>query len=201
MMPVVSMARSSFAATLALVSASRLRAARTPPPSRLLTTPSGAPSDNLQSTPRSRRPPSATRPAADHRQQTSSRPTPPSPPLSPALSSSSPARRPLLQPYELSRRLIELCKRGEVDLAVTALQRAPRNAQNIKVWNTIIQQCMDAKKYNLAYSVFTDVRIPQTLPICFAHFDLDRTCADETSWVHAKCQDICHDDERLRHRR
>jgi hypothetical protein len=45
-----------------------------------------------------------------------------------------------------------------VDLAVTALQEAPQNAQNIKVWNTIIQQCMDAKKYKLAYTVFTDVR-------------------------------------------
>ncbi|KAI0278842.1 hypothetical protein BGY98DRAFT_916518 [Russula aff. rugulosa BPL654] len=79
---------------------------------------------------------------------------------SPSFSSSSSGekRRPLLQPYELSRRLIELCKQGDVDLAVTALQRAPRNAQNIKVWNTIIQQCMSAKKYKLAYSVFTDMK-------------------------------------------
>jgi hypothetical protein len=45
--------------------------------------------------------------------------------------------------------------------AVTALRKAPQNAQNIKVWNTIIQQCMDAKKYKLAYSAFTDVR-PQS---------------------------------------
>jgi hypothetical protein len=166
---VSSMARSSFAATLALASASRLRAPRTSPPSRLLTTPSGAPSKNLQSTPRSRGPPSATRSSADHgrsapRQQTSPT-TPLSPPLSRA-SSSSHTRRPLLQPYELSRRLIGLCQQGDVDLAVTALQQAPRNAQNIKVWNTIIQQCMDAKKYNLAYSVFTDVR-PQTKPFPF----------------------------------
>jgi pentatricopeptide repeat protein len=63
-----------------------------------------------------------------------------------------------LEPYELSRRVIALCQRGDVDLAVTALQKAPRNAQNIKVWNTIIQQCMEARKFNLAYSVFTDVR-------------------------------------------
>ena len=87
---------------------------------------------------------------------------------SPSFSSSSgEKRRPLLQPYELSRRLIELCKQGDVDLAVTALQRAPRNAQNIKVWNTIIQQCMSAKKYKLAYSVFTDVCVIPFLPSFF----------------------------------
>lgn len=78
--------------------------------------------------------------------------------------------RPLLQPYELSGRLIALCKRGDVDLAFTMLQSAPRNAQNIKVWNTLILQCMEAKKYKLAYRVFTDVRsftcllLPPTLP-------------------------------------
>ena len=68
--------------------------------------------------------------------------------------------RPHLHPYDLSKRLIALCDRGEVDLAVTTLQSAPRNAQNIKVWNTLIQQCMGAKKYRVAYSVFTDVRLP-----------------------------------------
>ena len=67
-------------------------------------------------------------------------------------------KRSLLQPYELSRRLITLCESGDVDLAVTTLKRAPRNAQNIKVWNTLVQQCMDAKKYKLAYKVFIDVR-------------------------------------------
>jgi hypothetical protein len=66
-------------------------------------------------------------------------------------------QRSLLQPYELSGRLIKLCEGGDVDLAVTTLKSAPRNAQNIKVWNTLIQKCMDAKKYKLAYSVFTDV--------------------------------------------
>ncbi|KAI0005077.1 hypothetical protein BJV74DRAFT_792927 [Russula compacta] len=66
--------------------------------------------------------------------------------------------RPLLQPYELSGRLIALCKRGDVDLAFTMLQNAPRNAQNIKVWNTLILQCMDAEKYKLAYRVFTDMK-------------------------------------------
>jgi hypothetical protein len=68
--------------------------------------------------------------------------------------------RPVLRPYTLSMRLIALCERGDVDLAVDMLKRAPRNAQNIKVWNTLIQQCMDAKQYNLAFRVFTDVRPP-----------------------------------------
>ena len=82
-------------------------------------------------------------------------------------------KRSLLQPYELSRRLITLCQSGDVDLAVTTLRSAPRNAQNVKVWNTLIQQCMDAKKY-IAFSVFTDVRparpfimpLPSYAPLC-----------------------------------
>jgi hypothetical protein len=74
--------------------------------------------------------------------------------------------RSLLQPYELSARLVELCEKGDIDLAVATLERAPRNAQNIKVWNTLIQKCMYAKKYKLAYSVFTDVRRP-LMPIPF----------------------------------
>jgi hypothetical protein len=159
MMPVVRFACSSFA-TLARAPSSRLRAPGTS--SRLLTTPSGTPSENPQPTPRSRGPPSAAHASAP-RQRTSPPPPPPTPPppqslppLSPP--SSSPGKRPLLQPYELSRRLIALCEQGKVDLAFSVLQQAPRNAQNIKVWNTIVQQCMDAKKYNLAYSVFTDVR-------------------------------------------
>ena len=65
-----------------------------------------------------------------------------------------------------------LCERGDVDSAFITLQRAPQNAQNIKVWNTLIHQCMEAKKYNLAYSVFTDVRslthaFPPTSPFLF----------------------------------
>jgi hypothetical protein len=176
-------------ATLALASSSRLRL-RAPKirTSRPLTTiaPSRALNEKQQSQSRSRsttrykgQPPRPPRPrpsahlsaathstrsshhTADHsssalRQQYSE----PSSQTSP--SSSSREKRPLLQPYELSRRLIAFCERGDVDLAVTALQRAPRNAQNIKVWNTIIQQCMSAKKYKLAYSVFTDVCI--TIP-------------------------------------
>lgn len=131
-----------------------------------------------------------------HQQHSESSQTSPPPP-------SSREKRPLLRPYELSRRLIAHCEKGDVDLAVTELQRAPRNAQNIKVWNTIIQQCMSAKKYRLAYSVFTDVCIiPSFPPSPFLVFVTCQwltklMCLDETSRFRAKCQDVCHDDERL----
>ncbi|KAI0304021.1 hypothetical protein BC826DRAFT_965446 [Russula brevipes] len=65
---------------------------------------------------------------------------------------------PLLQPYQLSNRLIALCEQGDVDLAFKTLQRAPQNAQNIKVWNTLIKRFMIAKKFKLAYNVFTDLK-------------------------------------------
>ena len=173
--------RRSFANLALFAPSSRLRAPKIPRP--LTATLSGARSKSSEgrqhgpsapkgrqlapSTPKGRRPRPPSAPAAplsekhsesahtaDHgsappRQQTSSS-SPPSPP--------SRGKRPLLEPYELSRRVIALCQRGDVDLAVAALQKAPRNAQNIKVWNTIIQQCMEARKFNLAYSVFTDVR-------------------------------------------
>ena len=69
-------------------------------------------------------------------------------------------QRHLLQPYDLSQQLIALCKQGDVDVAVNWLQRSPKNAQNVKVWNTLIQQCLVAKKYKLAFCVFIDVRLP-----------------------------------------
>ena len=99
-------------------------------------------------------------------------------------------RRPL-EPYELSRRLIELCEQGNADLAVDMLQRAPKNAQNVKVWNTLIQQCMDAEKYKLAFHVFTDVRPPTY----HALEQLMYCGPDEASRFHAKHQDICDLDE------
>ncbi|TFY75834.1 hypothetical protein EWM64_g8180 [Hericium alpestre] len=37
------------------------------------------------------------------------------------------------------------------------LQTSPNDAQNVKVWNTLIQQCMSAGKYKLAYSLFVDM--------------------------------------------
>ncbi|KAH9045338.1 hypothetical protein EDB85DRAFT_19970 [Lactarius pseudohatsudake] len=67
-------------------------------------------------------------------------------------------QRHILQPYELSRRLIALCEQGDVDLALHMLQHTPKNAQNVKVWNTLIQKCMEAEKYKLAFFVFADMK-------------------------------------------
>ena len=80
----------------------------------------------------------------------------------------------LLEPYELSKRLIALCKRGEADLAVNMLQHSPKNAQNVKVWNTLIQECMNAEKYKLAFHVFTDVRPSNVSPTWTAHVPRSR---------------------------
>ena len=171
----------SLLAALALPSSLRLRAPKARTSHPLTTTPSSALGDKTrsQSTSTTRfkgqklPPPSAhhSRSKRSHRTADRSSSVPRQQHYSESSqkspSSSSREKRPLLQPYELSRRLIALCERGDVDLAVTALQRAPRNAQNIKVWNTIIQQCMGAKKYKLAYSVFTDVCIIPSLLFWF----------------------------------
>ncbi|KAI0053638.1 hypothetical protein FA95DRAFT_1600783 [Auriscalpium vulgare] len=38
------------------------------------------------------------------------------------------------------------------------LQNAPHDAQNIKVWNSLIQETMQAKKYKLAFKMYTDLK-------------------------------------------
>ena len=100
-------------------------------------------------------------------------------------------QRRLLEPYELSKRLISLCERGDADLAIQMLRTAPRGAQNLKVWNTLIQQCMNAEKYKLAFNVFMDVRLPTYHPL----EQLTNPYPDEASRFHAKHQDICDPDE------
>ena len=177
----------SLLAALALPSSLRLRAPKARTSHPLTTTPSSALGDKTRSQSTSttrfkgqKPPPPFAHPSAHSRSKRSHRTADRSSSVlrqqhysessessQKSPSSSSREKRPLLQPYELSRRLIALCERGDVDLAVTALQRAPRNAQNIKVWNTIIQQCMGAKKYKLAYSVFTDVCIIPSLLFWF----------------------------------
>ncbi|KAI0322443.1 hypothetical protein OF83DRAFT_1049291 [Amylostereum chailletii] len=64
----------------------------------------------------------------------------------------------LLMPFELSRRITSLCNKDNVDGAVELLQNSPLDAQNIKVWNTLIQQCFEAKRYKLAFRLFTDLK-------------------------------------------
>ncbi|KAI0254755.1 hypothetical protein BJV78DRAFT_1182749 [Lactifluus subvellereus] len=150
-MSVTVVARRTFA-TFAFASSSRLRAHKT---SRSLTTSPATFDEQPWSSATTKEPFPEIR-SAD---PSTPRPQP----------SVSQGTRPLLQPYELSRRLIALCRRGDADLAVDMLQRAPKNAQNIKVWNTLIQQCMDAKKYKLAFRVFTDVRaLPRTPCVAFS---------------------------------
>lgn len=64
----------------------------------------------------------------------------------------------LLEPHVLSARLKKLCDAGNTDAAVTMLKNSPLDAQNTPVWNTLIWECMKAKRYKLAYQLFTDVR-------------------------------------------
>ena len=75
----------------------------------------------------------------------------------PPLTSTSPQHR-LLEPYELSRRILKLCGQDNIDGAVEMLQNAPLASQNIKVWNTLLVQCLDTCRYQLAFRLFTDVR-------------------------------------------
>jgi hypothetical protein len=160
-------------ATLGLASSSRWQGGPSLARSLSTASPSESPSDTLDSdsekrprsvagpkSPRSRPSTARTRTAATDSVRSAKFSAAPRPPRSSAEEAPSHGnrKRSLLQPYELSRRLITLCESGDVDLAVTTLQRAPRNAQNIKVWNTLVQKCMDAKKYKLAYKVFIDVR-------------------------------------------
>lgn len=62
-----------------------------------------------------------------------------------------------LAPFVLAKRLRVLCEGGDVATAVTALKESPRDAQNVVVWNQMMQACMTAGKYTAAYDLFTDV--------------------------------------------
>jgi hypothetical protein len=63
----------------------------------------------------------------------------------------------LLLPHVLSARLKKLCDEGNVDNAVSLLKNAPLDAQNTQVWNTLIWECMKAKRFRLSYELFIDV--------------------------------------------
>lgn len=67
--------------------------------------------------------------------------------------------RRLLRPPELARRLQALAARGLVDDAAEMLQNAPLDAQNLVVWNTMIKLAMEARKFKLGYSLYTDVSL------------------------------------------
>jgi len=63
----------------------------------------------------------------------------------------------MLRPYVLSGRLLQLSREGKLDEAIRVLQTSPKDANNIKVWNTMIQQCMEARHYKQAFRLYTDV--------------------------------------------
>ncbi|KDQ64497.1 hypothetical protein JAAARDRAFT_118172 [Jaapia argillacea MUCL 33604] len=64
----------------------------------------------------------------------------------------------LLEPHVLSSRLKALCERGQVDQAVALLKSSPLDAQNPPVWNTLISECLKAKRYKLSYDLYTDMK-------------------------------------------
>jgi len=66
----------------------------------------------------------------------------------------------LLEPYVLSKRLIDLAGRGQLDEAVDLLQNSPLDASNVPTWNTLLLHCMMEKRFKLGHKLFTDVRAP-----------------------------------------
>ncbi|KAF8913893.1 hypothetical protein CPB84DRAFT_1669132 [Gymnopilus junonius] len=64
----------------------------------------------------------------------------------------------LLEPHVLSARLKKLCDDGKIDGAVDMLKNAPLDAQNTPVWNTLIWETLKAKRYQLAYQLFVDMK-------------------------------------------
>ncbi|PPQ98504.1 hypothetical protein CVT24_003995 [Panaeolus cyanescens] len=64
----------------------------------------------------------------------------------------------LLEPHVLSARLKKLCDAGKIDDAVHMLKNAPLDAQNTPVWNTLIWETLKAKRYQLSYQLYVDMK-------------------------------------------
>ncbi|KAJ7781255.1 pentatricopeptide repeat-containing protein [Mycena metata] len=64
----------------------------------------------------------------------------------------------LLEPHVLSGRLKKLAEDNQLDTAVAMLKNAPLAAQSTPVWNTLIWECMKAKRFKLAYDLFIDMK-------------------------------------------
>ncbi|TFK75914.1 hypothetical protein BDN72DRAFT_831351 [Pluteus cervinus] len=64
----------------------------------------------------------------------------------------------LLEPFVLSARLKKLCDAGKVEEAVAMLKNAPLDASNTAVWNTLIWECMKARKFTVAYKLYVDMK-------------------------------------------
>lgn len=67
-------------------------------------------------------------------------------------------KRPL-EPYVLSKRLVDLANNRQLDEAVNMLQNSPLDASNVPTWNTLLLHCMKEKRFKLGYKLFTDVRV------------------------------------------
>ncbi|TFY72987.1 hypothetical protein EVG20_g33 [Dentipellis fragilis] len=64
----------------------------------------------------------------------------------------------LLLPFELSKRILKKCRQNSIEFAIDLLKNAPKDAQNVKVWNTMIQECLKAGKNQQAFLLFVDMK-------------------------------------------
>ncbi|KAF9568906.1 hypothetical protein CPC08DRAFT_279478 [Agrocybe pediades] len=64
----------------------------------------------------------------------------------------------LLEPHVLSQRIKDLCDAGKIDDAITMLKNAPLDAQNTAVWNTLIWEALKAKRFQMAYLLYVDMK-------------------------------------------
>ncbi|KAH7914359.1 hypothetical protein BJ138DRAFT_1079755 [Hygrophoropsis aurantiaca] len=93
----------------------------------------------------------------------------------------------LLTPYNLAMQLKRMCSEGNYDDAVERLKTTPRDAQNVKVWNTMISHCLAAKRYSLAYDLFTDMKRRGFSPNTVTFSTMFNGLSHITSWsTHTK---------------
>ncbi|KAI0921262.1 hypothetical protein AcV7_003496 [Taiwanofungus camphoratus] len=64
----------------------------------------------------------------------------------------------LLHPHVLSARLIKICDDDQLNTAIDTLKNLPLDAQNVAVWNTLIRETLKAKRYQLAYQLYVDMK-------------------------------------------
>ena len=94
-----------------------------------------------------------------------------------------------LLPYTLSQRLKEQCEAGNYGVAIDMLKTSPADAQNVIVWNGLIHRLMHARKYKASYQMYVQVC---DLVLYYKMNTAITLLLDETSWVPAQRQDVCH---------
>jgi hypothetical protein len=62
-----------------------------------------------------------------------------------------------LEPHVLSTRISRLSDRGLLDEAIALVKNAPLDAQNTPVWNTLIWECLKARRYQLGFKLYAEV--------------------------------------------